>query len=104
MTPAHNEQVFNFLTKRSKPANTDDHVLQNGVLLSSGLIAALLGYVWEMGLSEVCDLLYLGTPSGPIMNAGDYEKVMEVPATFYACYIVANTLSVICLVYMFRKF
>lgn len=51
-----------FLTKRSKLANTDDHVLQNGVLLSSGLIAgeSLMGILLALFASAGITSINLG--------------------------------------------
>ena len=50
------------LTKRSKPANTDDHVLQNGILLSSGLIAgeSLMGILLALFASASITSINLG--------------------------------------------
>ena len=55
-----------FLTKRSKPANTDDHVLQNGVLLSSGLIAgeSLMGILLALFASAGITSINLGLQPG----------------------------------------
>ena len=55
-----------FLTKRSKLANTDDHVLQNGVLLSSGLIAgeSLMGILLALFASAGITSINLGLQSG----------------------------------------
>ena len=55
-----------FLTKRSKPANTDDHVLQNGVLLSSGLIAgeSLMGILLALFASAGITSINLGLQQG----------------------------------------
>ena len=55
-----------FLTKRSKPANTDDHVLQNGVLLSSGLIAgeSLMGILLAIFASAGITSINLGLQPG----------------------------------------
>ena len=55
-----------FLTKRSKLANTDDHVLQNGVLLSSGLIAgeSLMGILLALFASAGITSINLGLQPG----------------------------------------
>ena len=55
-----------FLTKRSKSANTDDHVLQNGVLLSSGLIAgeSLMGILLALFASAGITSINLGLQPG----------------------------------------
>ena len=55
-----------FLTKRSKPVNTDDHVLQNGVLLSSGLIAgeSLMGILLALFASAGITSINLGLQPG----------------------------------------
>ena len=55
-----------FLTKRSKLANTDDHVLQNGVLLSSGLIAgeSLMGILLALFASAGITSINLGLQTG----------------------------------------
>jgi len=55
-----------FLTKRSKLANTDDHVLQNGVLLSSGLIAgeSLMGILLALFASAGITSIKLGLQPG----------------------------------------
>ena len=55
-----------FLTKRSKLANTDDHVLQNGVLLSSGLIAgeSLMGILLALFASAGITNINLGLQPG----------------------------------------
>ena len=55
-----------FLTKRSKLANTDDHVLQNGVLLSSGLIAgeSLMGILLALFASAGITSINLGLQLG----------------------------------------
>ena len=55
-----------FLTKRSKPAKTDDHVLQNGVLLSSGLIAgeSLMGILLALFASAGITSINLGLQPG----------------------------------------
>ena len=55
-----------FLTKRSKPENTDDHVLQNGVLLSSGLIAgeSLMGILLALFASAGITSINLGLQPG----------------------------------------
>ena len=55
-----------FLTKRSKIANTDDHVLQNGVLLSSGLIAgeSLMGILLALFASAGITSINLGLQPG----------------------------------------
>ena len=55
-----------FLTRRSKPANTDDHVLQNGVLLSSGLIAgeSLMGILLALFASAGITSINLGLQPG----------------------------------------
>ena len=55
-----------FLTKRSKIANTDDHVLQNGVLLSSGLIAgeSLMGIILALFASAGITSINLGLQPG----------------------------------------
>jgi len=55
-----------FLTKRSKPANTDDHVLQNGILLSSGLIAgeSLMGILLALFASAGITSINLGLRPG----------------------------------------
>ena len=55
-----------FLTKRSKPANTNDHVLQNGVLLSSGLIAgeSLMGILLALFASAGITSINLGLQQG----------------------------------------
>ena len=55
-----------FLTKRSKPANTDNHVLQNGVLLSSGLIAgeSLMGILLALFASAGITSINLGLQPG----------------------------------------
>ena len=51
-----------FLTRGSKLANTDDHVLQNGVLLSSGLIAgeSLMGILLALFASAGITSINLG--------------------------------------------
>ena len=58
--------VAYFLTKRSKLANTDDHVLQNGVLLSSGLIAgeSLMGILLALFASVGITSINLGLQPG----------------------------------------
>ena len=58
--------VAYFLTKRSKLANTDDHVLQNGVLLSSGLIAgeSLMGILLALFASAGITSINLGLQPG----------------------------------------
>jgi len=55
-----------FSTKRSKLANTDDHVLQNGVLLSSGLIAgeSLMGILLALFASVGITSINLGLQPG----------------------------------------
>ena len=55
-----------FLTKSSKLANTDDHVLQNGVLLSSGLIAgeSLMGILLALFASAGITSINLGLQPG----------------------------------------
>ena len=55
-----------FSTKRSKLANTDDHVLQNGVLLSSGLIAgeSLMGILLALFASAGITSINLGLQPG----------------------------------------
>ena len=55
-----------FLTKNSKSANTDDHVLQNGVLLSSGLIAgeSLMGILLALFASAGITSINLGLQPG----------------------------------------
>ena len=55
-----------FLTKRSKIANTDDHVLENGVLLSSGLIAgeSLMGILLALFASAGITSINLGLQPG----------------------------------------
>ena len=55
-----------FLTKRSKLTNTDDHVLQNGVLLSSGLIAgeSLMGILLALFASAGITSINLGLQPG----------------------------------------
>ena len=55
-----------FLTKRSKLANTEDHVLQNGVLLSSGLIAgeSLMGILLALFASAGITSITLGLQPG----------------------------------------
>ena len=55
-----------FLTKSSKPANTDDHMLQNGVLLSSGLIAgeSLMGILLALFASAGITSINLGLQPG----------------------------------------
>ena len=55
-----------FLTKRSKLANTYDHVLQNGVLLSSGLIAgeSLMGILLALFASAGITSINLGLQPG----------------------------------------
>ena len=55
-----------FLAKRSKLANTDDHVLQNGVLLSSGLIAgeSLMGILLALFASAGITSINLGLQPG----------------------------------------
>ena len=55
-----------FLTKRSKSAYTDDHVLQNGVLLSSGLIAgeSLMGILLALFASAGITSINLGLQPG----------------------------------------
>ena len=55
-----------FLTKGSKLANTDDHVLQNGVLLSSGLIAgeSLMGILLALFASAGITSINLGLQPG----------------------------------------
>lgn len=55
-----------FLTKRSKLANTDDHMLQNGVLLSSGLIAgeSLMGILLALFASAGITSINLGLQPG----------------------------------------
>ena len=55
-----------FLTKRSKLANTDDYVLQNGVLLSSGLIAgeSLMGILLALFASAGITSINLGLQPG----------------------------------------
>lgn len=55
-----------FLTKRSKLANTDDNVLQNGVLLSSGLIAgeSLMGILLALFASAGITSINLGLQPG----------------------------------------
>ena len=55
-----------FLTNRSKLANTDDHVLQNGVLLSSGLIAgeSLMGILLALFASAGITSINLGLQPG----------------------------------------
>ena len=55
-----------FLTKRSKLANKDDHVLQNGVLLSSGLIAgeSLMGILLALFASAGITSINLGLQPG----------------------------------------
>ena len=55
-----------FSTKRSKLANTDDHVLQNGVLLSSGLIAgeSLMGILLALFASAGITSISLGLQPG----------------------------------------
>ena len=58
--------VAYFLTNRSKLANTDDHVLQNGVLLSSGLIAgeSLMGILLALFASAGITSINLGLQPG----------------------------------------
>ena len=55
-----------FLTKRSKLVNGDDHVLQNGVLLSSGLIAgeSLMGILLALFASAGITSINLGLQPG----------------------------------------
>ena len=55
-----------FLTKRSNLANKDDHVLQNGVLLSSGLIAgeSLMGILLALFASAGITSINLGLQPG----------------------------------------
>ena len=55
-----------FLTRGSKLANTDDHVLQNGVLLSSGLIAgeSLMGILLALFASAGITSINLGLQPG----------------------------------------
>ena len=54
------------ITKRSKLANTDDYVLQNGVLLSSGLIAgeSLMGILLALFASAGITSINLGLQPG----------------------------------------
>ena len=58
--------LAHFLIKRSKSANTDDHVLQNGVLLSSGLIAgeSLMGILLALFASAGITSINLGLQPG----------------------------------------
>ena len=55
-----------FLTRGSKPENTDDHVLQNGILLSSGLIAgeSLMGILLALFASAGITSVNLGLQPG----------------------------------------
>ena len=79
-----------------------DFIHKIGELEFSIVIFAIGEYLYEM-IDEIMDLFYLGGSSGPILGAGQVEKIIRVSAMFYSFDIISNVLSLLAFVFIFTK-